>query len=292
MHFLITYVGYNLDATWKAYEEIRSSVMPIDRVYILCSTYSNKKGEFSYDLANQAARQIYLAQDPSDSQNVAKIARNNTVDQNYGGKVFTIVLNERQNLDYEYVRDLIVRLYTENSKPRMTMNITNGNGITKCAMCIAASEVGGSIFYVEHNPDIDSYRVQKVTDCRAADIDILGKTEKKVLWAIKEMDDRHNSQSDARSINRLEPKANSVDSLSSKGSLPGESKYETITRASISSYTYEYWPHRISPQSITGAVSGLEEKGLIKVEPINKKESKISLTSTGRIALSHMSGRP
>ena len=72
MHILITYVGYTLDATWKAYEEIRSSTLPIDRVYILCGTYKNKNEEFSFDLANKAAKQIYLAQNPSDINNCVR----------------------------------------------------------------------------------------------------------------------------------------------------------------------------------------------------------------------------
>ena len=292
MHFLITYVGYTIDATWKAYEEIRSSVMPIDRVYILCSTYPNKEGKYSYELANEAAKLIYRTQDPSDRNHVTDISRVYSLDQNYGGRVFTVVLDEKQNMDYEYVRDYIVRLYTDNDKPRITMNITNGNGITKCAMCIAASEVGGSIYYVDFNPQTEESSVQKVTDCRAANLDILGKTEKKVLWAIKEMEDEHNSQSDVCTLRGLKPKENSVDFFDDKKESRGGPRNCDITRAAISKYTERKWPSAISPQSITGAVDGLEEKGMIRVEPINKKEYRILLTSTGRIALSHIPGRP
>lgn len=285
MHILITYVGRSIGSTWVAYDQVRHEVGPIDRTYILCSSFINEDtGKRSCDLAHEAAKRIYKSENPDDDYFDSPgydVEKSN----DYGGCVSTIFLNKSENFDYNFVHDLLIRIYTENNRPKITMNVTNGNGKTKCAMCIAAFEIGASIYYVNH-PGDGSDHIEKIIDCNAPDYDNLGKTEKKILWAIKEMEE-------VRLSNRMNYNAKQDSGQVHKHGKRSAISLGEITRATISQHTIDsHWPNPISQQSLTKPVKTLEHKGLVKLVPLNDKETRIDLTAKGRIVLSKIDRRP
>lgn len=288
MHVLITYVGYNLEATWIAYRDIAKEVGFVDKVCIFCSNYKkDENSQASNELAHEVAQRIYLAEVPGGKSEAKRHRNLEDRYNNYGDKVTVIYLDEKENMDYDFIHEMLVKVYTDNGKPRVTMNITNGNSKTKCAMAIAASEIGASIYYVD-NPKGGEQKLEKVTDCKALDYDTLGLTEKKVLWAIKELEEMHRLDNDK--IHHA-PKANSVDISGGRADREFEDESD-ITKARISEHTKANWPKGMSAQSLTAPVDSLVRRGYIITREINKKSVSIRLTSTGRIAVSKMNSRP